>query len=64
MNESTLVAKVNIYFTDFSRLAEMNAVYREYFPQRPAKKTVEIVRLDKGAQFEAEVVAAAGDSQA
>jgi 2-iminobutanoate/2-iminopropanoate deaminase len=56
-----LVAKVNIYVTDFSRLREMNAVYPEYFPHRPAKTTVEIARLDKGAQIEVEVVAAAGD---
>ena len=53
-----LVAKVNIYITDFSRLKEMNAVYPEYFPHRPAKTTVEIVRLDKGAMIEVEVVAA------
>ena len=56
----SLVAKVNIYITDFSRLREMNAVYPEYFPHRPAKTTVEIARLDKGAQIEVEVVAAAG----
>ncbi len=56
-----LVAKVNIYVTDFSRLSEMNAVYPRYFPHRPAKTTVEIARLDKGAQIEVEVVAAAGD---
>jgi 2-iminobutanoate/2-iminopropanoate deaminase len=60
----SLVAKVNIYITDFSLLAEMNAVYPEYFPHRPAKTTVEIVRLDKGAQIEVEVVAAAKDSRA
>ncbi len=58
-----LVAKVNIYVTDFGRLAEMNAIYPEYFPHRPAKTTVEIARLDKGAQIEVEVVAAAGDAQ-
>jgi 2-iminobutanoate/2-iminopropanoate deaminase len=55
-----LVAKVNIYITDFSLLREMNAVYPKYFPHRPAKTTVEIERLDKGAQIEVEVVAAAG----
>ena len=48
----SLVAKVNNYITDFSRLGEMNEVYREYFPHRPAKTTVEIVRLDKGALLE------------
>jgi 2-iminobutanoate/2-iminopropanoate deaminase len=55
-----LVAKVNIYITDFSRLREMNEVYPKYFPHRPAKTTVEIARLDKGAMIEVEVVAAAG----
>src|SRR4051794_2584870 len=55
-----LVAKVNIYVTDFSRLREMNEVYRDYFRHRPAKTTVEIARLDSGAQIEVEVVAAAG----
>lgn len=55
-----LVAKVNIYITGFSRLREMNEVYPEYFPHRPAKTTVQIVRLDKDAQIEVEVIAAAG----
>jgi 2-iminobutanoate/2-iminopropanoate deaminase len=54
-----LVAKVNIYVTDFSRLREMNEVYAHYFPHRPAKTTVEISRLDKGAQIEIEAVASA-----
>ncbi len=51
------VAKVNIYLTDFSRLAEMNEVYRVYFPHRPAKTSVEVTRLDQGALIEIEVVA-------
>ena len=55
-----LVAKVNIFVTDFSRLNEMNQVYPEYFPHRPAKTTVEVTRLDKGAHIEVEVIAAAG----
>jgi 2-iminobutanoate/2-iminopropanoate deaminase len=58
-----LVAKVNIFLTDFTRLPEMNAVYPEYFPHRPAKTTVEIARLDKGALIEIEVVAAAQDAE-
>jgi 2-iminobutanoate/2-iminopropanoate deaminase len=56
----SLVAKVNIYITDFSRLREMNEIYPSYFQHRPAKTTVEIARLDRGAQIEVEVVAAAG----
>lgn len=51
------VAKVNIFVTDFSRLKEMNEIYRHYFPHRPAKTTVEVSRLDKGAMIEVEVVA-------
>jgi 2-iminobutanoate/2-iminopropanoate deaminase len=52
------VAKVNIFITDFSLLPEMNAVYAPHFPHRPAKTTVEISRLDKGALIEIEVIAA------
>lgn len=51
------VAKVNIFITDFSLLAEMNLVYQGYFPHRPAKTTVEVSRLDRGALIEIEVVA-------
>jgi 2-iminobutanoate/2-iminopropanoate deaminase len=51
------VGKVNIYITDFGLLPEMNAVYAQYFPQRPAKTTVEIGALDRGALIEIEVVA-------
>ena len=57
-SEIPLVAKVNIFVTDFSRLGEMNEVYREYFTHRPAKTTVEIARLDRNAMIEIEVVAA------
>jgi 2-iminobutanoate/2-iminopropanoate deaminase len=53
----SLVAKVNIYVTDFSRLREMNEVYAQYFTHRPAKTTVEVSRLDKGALIEIEAVA-------
>lgn len=51
------VGKVNIFITDFSLLGAMNEVYAQYFPQRPAKTTVEITRLDKGGLIEIEVVA-------
>jgi 2-iminobutanoate/2-iminopropanoate deaminase len=51
------VGKVNIFVTDFSGLGEMNAVFGPRFPHRPAKTTVEIGRLDKGALIEIEVVA-------
>ena len=53
------VAKVSIFITDFSLLPRMNEVYGPMFPHRPAKTTVEIGRLDKGALIEIEVVAGA-----
>jgi 2-iminobutanoate/2-iminopropanoate deaminase len=55
----SLVVKVNIYVTDFSRLRDMNEIYPKFFPHKPAKTTVEVSRLDKSAQIEIEVVAAA-----
>lgn len=58
------VAKVNIFITDFSLLPAMNEVYGPLFPHRPAKTTVEVSRLDKGALIEIEVVAAAAPSAA
>ena len=51
------VGKVNLYITDFGLLPEMNAVYAQYFPHRPAKTTVEVGALDCGALIEIEVVA-------
>lgn len=51
------VAKVNIFITDFTLLPRMNSVYSQYFTHRPAKTTVEISRLDRGALIEIEVVA-------
>lgn len=54
------VGKVNIYLTDFRLLPEMNLVYAQYFPQRPAKTTVEVGALDRGALIEIEVVAEPG----
>lgn len=51
------VGKVNIFITDFTLLGQMNEVFARYFPHRPAKTTVEISRLDKGALIEIEVIA-------
>jgi len=53
------VAKVNIFLTDFGLLPAMNEVFAVRFPHRPAKTTVEIARLDKGALIEIEVIAVA-----
>ncbi|MFN7922395.1 MAG: Rid family detoxifying hydrolase [Bryobacteraceae bacterium] len=51
------VAKVNIFITDFGLLGAMNEVYGLAFPHRPAKSTVEVSKLDRGALIEIEAVA-------
>jgi 2-iminobutanoate/2-iminopropanoate deaminase len=56
------VARVNIYLTRFDLLPQMNEVYAGYFPRhKPAKTSVEVARLDRGAMIEIEVIAAAAD---
>ena len=54
------VVKVNIFLADFTLLGAMNRIYAEHFPHRPAKTTVEVSRLDRGALIEIEAIAAAG----
>ncbi|MEX2261007.1 MAG: Rid family detoxifying hydrolase [Bryobacteraceae bacterium] len=55
------VGKVNIYMVNMGELAAMNEVYRTYFTaNRPAKTTVQVSGLDKGALIEIEAVAAVG----
>lgn len=52
------VAKTTVFLTDLSAFAEMNAVYAEFFPQpAPARATVEVSALPKGALVEIEAVA-------
>lgn len=49
------VVKVTIYLTDVARMAELNAVYREYFPEpRPARTTIEIPRVGLEGEVEIE----------
>lgn len=53
------VVKCTVYLTDFDEFAEMNAVYRTYFPSEPpTRATVEVSRLALGARIEIEVLAA------
>lgn len=53
------VVKCTVYLTDFDEFAEMNAVYRTYFPSEPpTRATVEVTRLALGARIEIEVLAA------
>mgnify|MGYP006293078323 CR=1 FL=1 len=52
------VVKTTVFMTDMGDFAEMNSVYGEYFGQDPpARATVEVGALAKGARVEIEAVA-------
>lgn len=60
------VVKTTVFLKDMSEFAEMNAVYGEFFKDSPpARSTVEVAALPKGALVEIEciaiVLAARGD---
>ena len=51
------VARVGLYLTDLGRFAEVNAVMAEYFSEPyPARSTIEVSGLPKGAGFEVDAV--------
>ncbi|MEK7656730.1 MAG: RidA family protein [Elusimicrobiota bacterium] len=51
------VLKTTVYLTDLSAFAEMNAVYARFFPDpAPARATVQVSALPKGAKIEIEAV--------
>ncbi len=52
------VVKATLYVKDMSNFAKINEVYGLYFPiDPPARETVQISALPKGARFEISVVA-------
>jgi 2-iminobutanoate/2-iminopropanoate deaminase len=52
------VVKTTVFLTDLSNFAEMNRVYAEYFPQQPpARSTIQVAALPKGAAIEIEALA-------
>jgi len=53
------VVKTTIFLTDLSEFARVNDIYGSYFKSDPpARSTVQVVALPKGAKVEIEVVAA------
>lgn len=51
------IARLGLYLTDLSNFAEVNAVMAEYFSAPyPARSTIEVTGLPKGAQFEVEAI--------
>jgi 2-iminobutanoate/2-iminopropanoate deaminase len=58
------VAKTTIYLTDLQSFAVVNAVYGRYFQgTAPARATVQVAALPKGAQVEIEGIACFGKSE-
>lgn len=52
------VVKTVVFLLDMNEFAKMNAVYAEFFPENPpARSTVQVAALPKGARVEIECVA-------
>jgi 2-iminobutanoate/2-iminopropanoate deaminase len=55
------VVKTTVFMTDLGQFAAMNGVYAKHFPSPcPARATVQVAALPKGAAVEIEAVAFAG----
>ncbi|MGB8983446.1 MAG: RidA family protein [Anaerolineales bacterium] len=52
------VIKTTVFLQDMREFAKMNAVYAEFFPENPpARSTVQVAALPKGALVEIECIA-------
>jgi 2-iminobutanoate/2-iminopropanoate deaminase len=52
------IVKTLVFLQDMNDFAKMNAVYSEFFPENPpARSTVQVAALPKGALVEIECVA-------
>jgi 2-iminobutanoate/2-iminopropanoate deaminase len=52
------VVKTTVFMTDLNEFAAMNEVYAKYFPANPpARSTVEVKALPRGAKVEIEAIA-------
>ena len=55
------VVKTTIFLTDLGAFARVNEVYASYFPEAPpARATIQVAALPRGAQVEIELVAFLG----
>ena len=55
------VLKTTVYLIDMKEFAAMNAVYARYFgDSRPARTTVQVAGLPKGARVEVDAIALVG----
>ena len=52
------VVKMTIFLTDFSQFSKVNEIYARFFgDHKPARSTVEVSKLPKGAAVEIEAIA-------
>ncbi|MDI6852667.1 MAG: RidA family protein [Deltaproteobacteria bacterium] len=52
------VVKTTVFLADMADFSEMNRVYGEFFPEKPpARSTVQVAGLPKGAAVEIEAIA-------
>ena len=51
------VVKTTIFLDDIKNFNEVNEVYKEYFKHKPARSTVAVKELPKGAKVEIECIA-------
>lgn len=58
------IIKTTVYLTDLNQFAEMNKIYNEHFTKDyPARATVQVSALPKGACVEIEAIALINDSK-
>lgn len=56
----THVVKTTVFLTDLADFAAMNDIYKIYFSEQPpARSTIQVTALPKGARVEIEAIAAA-----
>jgi 2-iminobutanoate/2-iminopropanoate deaminase len=57
------VVKTTCYLTSMNDFQQFNEVYARYFTQKPARATVEVSRLPRGAKVEVEAIAVKGEEE-
>lgn len=51
------IVKTTVFLTDMGRFQEMNEIYREYFPDPPARTCIGVKELPRNSQIEIEAIA-------
>jgi len=49
--------KITVYLSNIDYFTEMNKVYENYFSNKPARSTIEVSNLPKGAKVEIDTIA-------